>query len=390
MALASAGFAGFIACVLVSAASPPPPPGITYTNERIASGPWSIHIVRVDRMATNLALISVHANNSALGLTTLSAQLASVPQTLGTPIGGLNGDFYQRDNAHAGDPRGTQIVNGEVLSAPSGSPTFWIDAYGKPHVASVAAKFEVQWPDGRKTPFGVNGERHADQVQLYTPLIGPITHTTDGRELILEPAGTTNSPWLPLRMQESYTAKVREVRTSGKTPLGPGLMVLSVGPSAANVPRSIREGDLLKLTTASTPNLWAAQTAIGGGPVLVHDKRPIKVAVTDDESYQAASMNERHPRSAMGWNRQSFLLVEVDGRQRNLSAGMTLEELAKYLVKLGCEEAINLDGGGSSTLWFDGAVRNRPCDGRERPVANSLVVVARPSAAPTSTPPRKD
>ena len=54
---------------------------------------------------------------------------------------------------------------------------------------------------------------------------------------------------------------------------------------------------------------------------------------------------------------------------------MTLDELSAYLVKLGCEEALNLDGGGSSSLWFEGAVRNNPCDGYERTIANSLVVV---------------
>ena len=56
---------------------------------------------------------------------------------------------------------------------------------------------------------------------------------------------------------------------------------------------------------------------------------------------------------------------------------MTLDELANFLVRLGCSEAINLDGGGSATLWFDGKVRNRPCDGYERNIANALVVVSK-------------
>jgi len=65
--------------------------------------------------------------------------------------------------------------------------------------------------------------------------------------------------------------------------------------------------------------------------------------------------------------------VEVDGRQ-TFSVGMTLNELATYLLKLGCTDAMNLDGGGSATLWYVGKVCNRPSDGRERPVANALVV----------------
>ena len=86
---------------------------------------------------------------------------------------------------------------------------------------------------------------------------------------------------------------------------------------------------------------------------------------------------ERHPRAAIGWNQNDFFLVEVDGRQRSLSVGMTLEELADFMVDLGCQEALNLDGGGSATLWYNGEVRNSPCDRAEREIANCLVVVKR-------------
>jgi exopolysaccharide biosynthesis protein len=91
-------------------------------------------------------------------------------------------------------------------------------------------------------------------------------------------------------------------------------------------------------------------------------------------------MLERHPRTAVGWSKKQFVLVQVDGRRNDLSVGMTLQELAAYLVRLGCEEAMNFDGGGSATLWYEGKVRNRPCDGYDRPIANSLVVVRKPSA----------
>ena len=54
---------------------------------------------------------------------------------------------------------------------------------------------------------------------------------------------------------------------------------------------------------------------------------------------------------------------------------MTLEEVSNFLLKLGCQQVLNLDGGGSATLWCEGEVRNSPCDGYERPIANCLVVV---------------
>jgi len=91
-------------------------------------------------------------------------------------------------------------------------------------------------------------------------------------------------------------------------------------------------------------------------------------------------MTERHPRSAIGWDARHLYLVEVDGRQENLSVGMTVEELAGHMARLGCSDAMNLDGGGSATLWCAGKIRNSPCDGRERPIANALVVLRKPSA----------
>jgi len=58
-----------------------------------------------------------------------------------------------------------------------------------------------------------------------------------------------------------------------------------------------------------------------------------------------------------------------------LSVGMTFAELADYMVRLGCEEALNFDGGGSATLWVMGTVVNSPSEGQERPSANALVLV---------------
>jgi hypothetical protein len=355
-----------------------PTPGVSYTNYLVPKAPWSIHVVRIDRANAPVEFHSAHANAGALGLSPLTAHIKRLSAALGAPVAAVNGDFYQRDRAYAGDPRGLQIVDGEVISAPIGAVTFWIDAFGHPHATNVASRFEVIWPGGAKTPFGLNCERPSNGVTLYTPALGPSTHTAGGRELVLE--RTVGSPWLPLRMGETYTARVREVREVGDTPLAPDTMVLSISPALARRLPDLKAGAEVRLVTASSPSLWGARTAIGGGPVLVRGRRPLKRGQPVAESYEFSSMLERHPRTAIGWSRTHFMLVEVDGRQRNLSVGMTLEELAAYLVKLGCEEAMNFDGGGSAILWYDGKVRNKPCDGYERPIANSLIVVRKPAA----------
>lgn len=351
--------------------------GISYTNVVIAEIPWSIQVVRIPRGTKLYEIQSRHAGSGALGLDTLSYQVAAANTDQTEPVAAINGGFFVRDNgqtnAYAGAPRGLQIVAGEVLSAPCGNTCLWIDYGRQPHAANVVSQFEITWPDGRKTPFELNGERATNGVELYTTAAGTSTHTSGGREFLLDPV--PGGPWLPLRMERDYPARLSSIRLTGDTPLSPETMVLSIGPVIMQQFQNVTTGAVLRISTRSLPDLLTAKTAISGGPLLLQDGRRQKIQATPGEAYEFSSMLERHPRTAFGWNDQSFFLVQVDGRQKDLSLGMTLDELSAYLVKLGCSDAVNLDGGGSSSLWFDGKVRNNPCDGYERDIANSLLVL---------------
>ena len=88
---------------------------------------------------------------------------------------------------------------------------------------------------------------------------------------------------------------------------------------------------------------------------------------------------DRHPRTAIGVLADGrALLLVVDGRQPALSVGMSLEELAQLLVEFGAVDAINLDGGGSTTMVVDKAIVNRPSDATgERPVSDAIIVRSR-------------
>jgi hypothetical protein len=101
--------------------------------------------------------------------------------------------------------------------------------------------------------------------------------------------------------------------------------------------------------TATFPagaSVWAAGQAIGGGPVLVQDGQ-LRVT-TNEELFH--DISARNPRTAVGYPDQNTgIFLVVDGRQ-DLSAGVTLEELGQMMLDLGAKEALNLDGGGSSTL----------------------------------------
>jgi hypothetical protein len=352
-------------------------PGIAFTNYRVADVPWSIHVVRMERSDPTLQIWSTHAQGGVGGIGTLTEQIMTTRLKRVTPLAGINGDFYARDRSdYTGDPRGLQIVDGDLISAPIGGVAFWIDPSGGFHATNVVSQFKATWPGGTAIPFGLNQARQSGAV-LYTPAMGPSTFTYGGLELVLEPAG--QGPWLPLPVGETLSARVRAVRTTGSAPLSRDVMVLSLDPQTARTVPRLQAGAVLQLSTATSPDLRGVKQAISGGPLLVNNGRVQPVQVPRSlgmMSYEFRSMRERHPRSALGWNDRFFFLIQVDGRQPGYSIGMTLEELGAFaLQQLGCKYAMNLDGGVSSVLWADGRVRNSPAAGDERDVANALVIV---------------
>ena len=360
-------------------------PGIGYVNERIPKVPWSIHIARVDRTLPEYSIHSVHAQRSALGLGSLSDQVRELPASLGIPVAAVNGDFYQRDRAYAGDPRGMQVVAGELLSSPTGGAVFWTDASGQPHATNVVSLFQSTWPDGTTIPFGLNQERRSDASVLYTPAAGPSTHTSGGREVILVPQGDTAVG--PLRSDQEITAVIHEVRDRGDTELKAGQWVLSIGPGLARKLPKVSPGALVRISTTTSIGLKDAGEAMGGGPILVRNGKRQKITnLSGSGGYESSSMYERHPRTAVGWDSRYLYLIQVDGRQEGISVGMTLEELGAYMAQMGCTDAMNLDGGGSATFWFNGKIRNSPCDGRERPIANALVIARKSSTEERKAP----
>ncbi|GIV15457.1 MAG: hypothetical protein KatS3mg022_0892 [Armatimonadota bacterium] len=121
---------------------------------------------------------------------------------------------------------------------------------------------------------------------------------------------------------------------------------------------------------------WSrASMAVGGGPWLLRDGQILIDA--PEQGFNSSFSDNRHPRTAVGVTADGkLLLVTVDGRQP-MSGGMTLHELAQLMKLLGATDAINLDGGGSTTMAIRGGlVLNSPSEGKERPVANAVVVYA--------------
>jgi len=115
---------------------------------------------------------------------------------------------------------------------------------------------------------------------------------------------------------------------------------------------------------------WKMRTAVGGGPVLIHDGK-IRITTREEQLFPDSNPNgERNPRTAMGYTRDGRLIIlVVQGRTPGVAAGASLQQEAQLLLQLGCYEALNLDGGGSSCLLVNGRETIHPSDKEgQRPV----------------------
>lgn len=381
------------------------------TNE----GPVLYTVVRIERaqLTKDLALVTTLASNTVVGLDTLSNQVHALPKELGTPVAAMNADFFMMSGTTTGEPRGLQILRGELVSVATGPAAFWLDARGKIHGEPVRSLLTLSWPGGGTNLAGLNEQLGTNELVLFTPSMGRLysyraptnraatnraTTTSSasaipkggpvrppgGREWTLAPDGP--GPWLPLRVGRTYRARA-VTSADGFTNVPPGKMLMTLGSNLVATLPELTNGTPVTITVATDPDLSGVTEALGTGPMLVRDGKPFEVT---------ARMSEQlHPRSAIGWNEEHLFLAVADGRQAGLSVGIQLSDMADFLVTLGCREAINMDGGVSTTLMLNGRTINSPSfgittpkygppgPGRQRPIKNGIVILRK-------TPPADD
>lgn len=358
-------------------------PGVKLVTLRREAGPQVIHVVEIERLAGFIRALPVPADDRATGLAPLSAIAERVSTPSAYAIAAINGDFFVQDPGPAqGDPLGVAVLDGEIISTPFPRSALVIDREGRAAVQLLRMEAWVARADGQRHPIhAVNEARGADRLLLYTPRHGASTRANaSGTEVTLGDAP------LPVRAGTTYTAVVRAVRRrGGDTPIPADGLVLSGHGAAAAFLEGLTPGDTVSFRLEFQPPLPEGAHVLGGGPQLLRGAKEVWQDSIREEKIRESLAFRRHPRTAVGTDGTRLWLVTVDGRQPEHSVGMDLAELAALMRELGCTEALNLDGGGSTTLWVRGAVMNRPSGGRERRIANALVLL---STAPKGPPVR--
>lgn len=357
-------------------------PGIIHHHEFIAAGPWHIHILEIDLSDTMNTLETVKADNAIAGYETTSSMANRSDFAGHTVIGAINGDFF----ASGGVTIGAQIINGTLLRRPYPRSVFALTDTKKPFTDIVTFAAQLIKNDSLTLSInGINEVRNENQLVLYNHYFGARTGTNQwGAEIqvqyLTEPSGP-NSPIIAV-----VTAKDSIMETGHgnmSIPANMGAILSGHGSARDFINSSIFIGDTLTISLNLPPSTEALKELIGGTPRLVRNGN--RSVEWEAESVGSAFAYDRHPRTAVGFNADSTVVYffTVDGRQGGYSVGMSLFELADYMLEWGVYQGVNLDGGGSTAMVVRGDVVNSPSDaGGERSVANALMAVSKAPVGP--------
>lgn len=282
-------------------------------------------------------------------------------------VAAVNGTYF----AYTGKPLGTLLINKELVSSPIYDRTALILTDDrKAFIDNILIDCYFRTAGGiRYNITGVNQGRNKDSVILYTPVWGDRTGTgRDGIELVV------------------VGSAVREISLGNAAIPDDGYVISMSGPAAQFVTENVKVGDKLDVHIRIIPfstSPKSIQDMLSGGPRLV--KEGVIYVSKHEEKFKSDVADSRAARTAVGITKNGeLLLVAVDGlprkkdqRSDHSSIGMTLEELAELMINLGAVEAMNLDGGSSTSMWINGRVVNQPATGSEQRVSNAIVVLPR-------------
>ncbi len=352
-------------------------PGTYYKNTKLIApnGTFNINTVETS-IGTKFIKVEAGDNGRAIGTATVSKQAEQKFQKDTRVIGAVNGDFFYT-NELTGLPSGTNIIDGEIRTALVSNTVFGVSNKGNCFISDIEMNGFVQIRKKKYDITGVNRVRWDNQLVLYTHAFSKPTNTKgEGTEVVIKGLE------LPIEGNKTYTGTVEQIfKDIESVQIPEDRVVLSGQGAAAEFLNVLKEGDELSFEINFSRK--DIKHAISGTPRLL-----INGEISEELS-KRSDAKVRHPRTAVGIKGGQVVLITVDGRQKGFSDGMTLYELANYMLEQGIENALNFDGGGSTAMIArkQGSVSarlvNSPSDGRERSVANSLQIL---SQAPLSEP----
>ena len=366
--------------------------GVEYAlvDHKLGDDPVKINLLRLD--LTKVRIDVHHALDAAIGVETTSSIA-----TRRRAIAAINAGFFRLDkSAFAGDAAGILIIDGELLSEAERQRIALRIVNGKKKTdVSFVHRDAQAWfyfgDAGAQIKLsGINRERKDGEIEAYDSSFGgSAPATAAGTDIVLRGCRR--------KVIEKTVAKICSeleiIEGTAPTSIPREGYVLSLGAdsrtSKSTLLRDLRiylEQKQKKMTFGirvedSLLSMFGGpeetEDSVNGVPQLIKGGR---IDITWEQEKASKSFAEaRHPRTAVAKLKDGkFLMITVDGRQPGVSVGMNLQELAEYLLSIGAADAMNLDGGGSTTMFLNGRVVNKPSDkDGERKVSDAILVTLR-------------
>lgn len=364
-------------------------PGVTLRRVVLPDGPVTMHVLEVDLRRPELVVRAVRACDRGTGRERPSAIAHRLRADGVDVIAAINAGFFDLEGG-TGTSESNVVVDGEIAKGVEVTESpfdkfdnvhsqFGFTERRRPIIDRLRLSGTVRtsrgiWPLG-----AVNGGPVPNEVALYTRWSGrapryPAAIRSSSIPLMrIGSADSVGASTEKRAVRYRVIAPARPDTTADTT--GTRALLVATGTAADAVAR-LRTGDLVTIDAHFAPDRGALRSVVGGWPRIVRDGADVSAAADTIEGTFPRFAASRHPRSVVGFSRDSstLYLIAVDGRQSS-SVGMSLGELARAVIALGVNDALNLDGGGSTALVVGDSVVNRPSDATgERPVGDALLI----------------
>ena len=358
-------------------------PGVTYSRQVdfTSRGPIVLDVVTAPKPDGAVYSLAPALSNGVLQGTEKLTQLESRVAGGATTVA-IDGDYFA---SRTGAPSGIFMQDGVLESQPSaGRSSLGIGADGTLTAARVS--FAGTWQgSGQRRPLSLNTPAGKGKFTLYTPAYGTATPQESGVVEAVIPSFPSARLGVPL------DGVVAQETLAGPTtiPSGGAVLVARGAMSTAQLAAEAPAGQTVDALLALSPDWSSLASAIGGGPLLVRNGKPIFHA---NEDLDPRLLNSRQPRGAIGQLADGrIVLVGVEETNPAYSIGMSSYELAVELSRLGAMTAFGLGAGNAAGLAFNGRLLTRPATGNEAGIADALVlsyagVYAAPPSAPVLSP----
>lgn len=354
-----------------------PAPGVHWENFQVKDAPLNYNIMRINVADPNVTLEAEPARNSLFKGERVHEMVKREAEARGGGVvGGVNADFWTF-GARAYVTTGFLVSDGMIHTGPHGKRSAFVFTEDEQsYIGPTTLDVSIAAGKEKVTIGSINPQapKKSTKPILFTPPYGPNVGPLAGARYLLEMHGTEFLPNKPVQVT------VRPTSAETTTPLKKGTLVLHIPEAQAkSVAAAFGRATNFTLSAKVKEVKGVIRAAVGGGPMIAKDGKAFVNIKAEGMGQNFATA--RHPRTAVGYTKdqQNVFLVTVDGRQPKLSRGVNLQELGEFMVQLGCERALNLDGGGSTTMVVGNKVVNSPSDaGGPRAVINSLLAVTTP------------